>query len=108
MSDPTNLAKDAAGARSREGAADAPDSDTVRRTRRVPPKLDFDTPDEESMQFIEDQWRKFCRSVGLEGDIPDIRAIAAARKTRLPRGGRQSHWLVRPFFAVHRWFKTYP
>lgn len=94
MTDPTNLAKS-----------------TVARpstTKRELQDLDFDTPNEESMEFLEDEWRQFCHSIGLKGEIPDIRAILAAEdKTPKPHG-RQSHWLVRPFVAVYDWLRAHP
>jgi hypothetical protein len=92
MSDPTNLTRDAA-------AAEPPE----RRASRPSPNCDFDTPDEESMQLLEESWRRFCRSLGLTGDVPDIRASLAARKAN-PPPQRRAHWLVRPFVAIYDWF----
>lgn len=70
--------------------------------------LNFETPDEASMQFLEEQWLRFCRNIGLKGDVPDIRAIVAekaARAEKLPE--RRRHWLVRPFVAACHWFNEY-
>lgn len=95
MSDPTNLAHDGAGHHTAEG-----------RGSRPLPNMDFDTPDEESMQLLEESWLRFCRSIGLKGDIPDIRADLAARKANPPAPPRR-HWLVRPFVAIYDWFTDY-
>jgi len=89
MSDPTNLTRDAE-------AGEPPE----RRDSRPLPNFDFDTPDEDSMQLLEESWGRFCRSIGLDKDIPDIRAILAARKTS-PPPQRRPHWLVRPFVAIY-------
>ena len=78
------------------GAADA---------GRELPNFDFETPDEASMQFLEGQWLRFCRRIGLRGDVPDIRAILAAKAARAPT--KQGHPLVRPFVALRDWFDEY-
>jgi hypothetical protein len=80
----------------------------ARALPRELPNFDFKTPDEASMRFLEDQWLRFCRDIGLEGDVPDIRAILAAKYARAaaPRQHRR-HWLVRPFVAVYHFFNEY-
>jgi hypothetical protein len=90
----TNAAEDAAN----EGpdAADA---------QRELPNFDFETPDEASMQFLEEQWLRFCRRIGYQGEVPDIRAILAAKAASAPERG--VHPLVRPFVAVRDWFEDY-
>ena len=70
-------------------------------------ELDFDTPNEDSMQFLEEQWSRFCKRIGLQ-EVPDIRAILAAYDAAPPRPKRRSHWLVRPFVAAYRWLNTHP
>jgi|SRR5690242_12922217 len=99
MREPTNLAKNGAVGPSAGSGG----------TRRRLPNFDFDTPDEESMQFLEEQWLRFCRSVGLAGEVPDIRAIVAARKIQPPPPPprRTSHWLVRSFVAVRDWLNAH-
>lgn len=69
------------------------------------PNFDFETPDEDSMQFLEAQWLKFCRRIGYQGEIPDIRAILAAKAARAAE--RRPHPLVRPFVALRDWFEDY-
>lgn len=64
--------------------------------------IDFDNPNEESMQLLEESWRRFCGSIGLK-EIPDIRAALAAYDAAHPPKPRR-HWLVRPFVAVYDWF----
>ena len=95
MSDPTNLARDVA-------AGKLPQ----RRASRPLPNMDFDTPDEESMQLLEESWLRFCRSIGLQGEVPDIRAALAARKAN-PPAPRRPHWLVRPFVAMYDYFTNF-
>ena len=95
MSDPTNPTRDVATGETPERRASRPVSD-----------LDFDTPDEDAMQLLEESWRRFCGSIGLTGDIPDIRAILSARKAD-PPPQRRRHWLVRPFVAMYDWFTDY-
>jgi hypothetical protein len=68
--------------------------------------FDFDTPDEASMQLLEDSWLHFCHTIGLQ-DIPDLRAILAAHDANPPQRPRR-HWLVRPFVAAYEWLTTYP
>jgi hypothetical protein len=111
MSDPTNLARDPTPARSEESAPSGeavPEGAAAPSKRRELPKFDFDTPDEASMQFLEEQWRRFCGTIGLEGEIPDIRAIVAARRTNPPPTRRRSHKLVRPLAALSDWLKGHP
>ena len=96
MREPTNLASDQA----------VPGTNAGPPARRALPNFDFETPDEESMQFLEAQWRRFCNKVGLQ-EVPDIRAILAA-KYAAPPPRRRSHWLVRPFLAVYHWFNAHP
>jgi hypothetical protein len=67
--------------------------------------IDFDTPNEESMQLLEQSWKRFCGSIGLE-EVPDIRAILAAHDAATPSVPRR-HWLVRPFAAVYAYFRNY-
>ena len=70
--------------------------------------LNFETPDEDSMQFLEEQWLRFCRRAGLEGEVPDIRAILAEKAARAQVvSKRRRHWLVRPFVAVYDWFNEF-
>ena len=110
MSDPTNLARDGAAAGSQDPAQSGeaePQGGAAPRARRPLPNFDFDTPDEASMQFLEEQWRRFCGSIGLEGEIPDIRAIVAAQRTNPPPTRRRSHKLVRPFSALSDWLKAH-
>jgi len=95
MTDPTNLAKDHSGAKPAAPKRDFQD-------------LNFDTPDEESIQFLEEQWERLCRSIGLEGEIPDIREAFASENTEPPPRGRRSHWLVRPFVAAYDWLNAHP
>jgi len=90
----TNLAKNGAAGGS---AADA-ESPPL-------PTFDFDTPDEASMQLLEEGWRRFCGTVGLR-EIPDLRTLLAAHDAKPPRPQRKSHWLVRPFVAVYSWLNT--
>ena len=67
--------------------------------------IDFDNPNEESMQLLEDSWRRFCEGIALK-DVPDIRAILAAHDAAVaPPAPR--HWLVRPFVAFYKWFGDY-
>ena len=110
MSDSTNLARDRAGAGSTEPEEDcAVGSGAPRRGRRMHAKLDFENPDEATMQFLEEQWVRFCRSAGLEGEVPDIRAILAEKAARAQAvRKRRRHWLVRPFAAVADWLKGHP
>jgi len=70
--------------------------------------LNFKTPDEASMQFLEEQWLVFCREYGLKGDVPDLRAIVAARAARAQMHP-ESRWrrLVRPFVAAYHWFTDF-
>lgn len=99
MSEPTNLA--------RKGEA-VPGADAAPSEERVRPKLTFDPPDEATLQFLEEGWRRFCvEHIGLEGEVPDIRAIVAAQRTN-PPPGRRSHNLVRPFSALADWIKGHP
>ena len=90
----TNLAKDKA----RGGPA---------ARGELPPlaDFDFDTPDEASMQLLEQAWRRFCGTVGLQ-ETPDLRAILAAHDASPPRR-RQRHWLVRPFVAAYDWLNAW-
>ena len=67
--------------------------------------IDFDNPNEESMQFLEESWRRFCAGIALK-EVPDIRAILAAHDANPPQSKRR-HWLVRPFVAFHAWFGDY-
>jgi hypothetical protein len=106
MSDPTNLARDAARAAGTEGEG-AHQSSEARNARTIA-DLDFETPDEASMQFLEEQWRRFCKSIGLEGEVPDIRGVFAAEGTSPTLTGQQSRKLVRPFAALSRWLNGYP
>lgn len=80
----------------------------ARRAPRDMKDYNFETPDEESMQFLEEQWQRFCRSIGLEGDIPDVRAALAAERTALPVRPVPVPLLVRPFAAVRRWLRGFP
>lgn len=67
--------------------------------------IDFDNPNEESMQLLEDSWRQFCAAIALK-DVPDIRAIVAAHDANPPQPARR-HWLVRPFVALYKYFGEY-
>lgn len=67
--------------------------------------IDFDTPNEESMQLLEESWSRFCAGIGLK-EIPDIRAVLAAHDAASPAAPRR-HWLVRPFVAVYAYFRNY-
>lgn len=69
------------------------------------PNFDFDNPDEATMAWLDAQWRRFCVAIGLR-EIPDIRALAAARRPEPPRPARR-HWLVRPFRATYEWLHVY-
>ena len=95
MSDPTNLARNGRGSKPTAPARDFQD-------------IDFEAPDEESMQLIEEHWRRFCRTIGLEGDIPDIRETFATKYTEPAPRWRRAHWLVRPFVAVYDWLNSHP
>jgi len=67
--------------------------------------IDFDNPNEESMQLLEESWRRFCESIALK-EVPDIRATLAAHDAAtVPPAPR--HWLVRPFVAFYKWFGDY-
>ena len=57
------------------------------------------------MQFLGEQWLRFCRRIGYQGEVPDIRAILAAKRARAPE--RRVHPLVRPFVALRDWFEDY-
>lgn len=67
--------------------------------------IDFENPNEESMQLLEESWRRFCEGIALK-EVPDIRAILAARAAATPARARR-HWLVRPFVALYEWFGDY-
>jgi hypothetical protein len=67
--------------------------------------IDFDNPNEESMQLLEESWRRFCEGIALK-EVPDIRAILAAHDAATPAPARR-HWLVRPFVAFYKWFGDY-
>jgi hypothetical protein len=67
--------------------------------------IDFDTPNEESMQLLEESWGRFCASIGLK-EVPDIRAALAAHDAATPSAPRR-HWLVRPFVAVYAYLRGY-
>jgi hypothetical protein len=67
--------------------------------------IDFDNPNEESMQLLEESWRRFCEGIALK-EVPDIRAILAAHDAATPPPAPQ-HWLVRPFVAFYKWFGDY-
>jgi hypothetical protein len=105
MRDKTNLAHDVAPTRSAEGS---PEPSASGEARRKLPNFDFVTPDEESLRFAEEQWLRFCRSIGLEGDVPDIRPVFLARDAQPPRRRRASHWLVRPFVALFDFLNDHP
>ena len=45
--------------------------------------IDFDNPNEESMQLLEESWRRFCEAIGLE-EVPDIRTILSAHDAAKP------------------------
>ena len=89
----TNLAQK----KTSDGAAANRGSETMEN-------IDFDTPNEESMQLLEESWRRFCGGIGLQ-ETPDIRAILAAHDAApsVPR----RHWLVRPFAAIYAYFCDY-
>jgi hypothetical protein len=48
--------------------------------------------DEESIRMLEDQWAKFCHSIGLE-QVPDIRETVARRASEPPRKRGWRDWL---------------
>ena len=69
--------------------------------------IDFDNPNEESMQLLEESWRRFCAGIALK-EVPDIRAILAAHDAATPAlAPARRHWLVRPFVAFYQWFGDY-
>ena len=79
-------------------------SPTGRRPQTME-NIDFDNPNEESMQVLEESWRRFCEGIALK-EVPDIRAILAARDATTPAPAPR-HWLVRPFVAFYKWFGEY-
>ena len=101
MSEPTNLAHDASGA-GRSKGGEAADSGYALE------EYNFEAPDEKTIQYLEKQWLRFCRSIGLEGEVPDIRAVIAAQATRPAPTPPPSHPLARPFLAASRWLKAHP
>ena len=90
----TNLADD----RRTGGSPNGRESQTMEN-------IDFDNPNEESMQLLEESWRRFCERIALK-EVPDIRAILAAHDAATPTPARR-HWLVRPFVALYEWFGDY-
>jgi hypothetical protein len=58
------------------------------------------------MQFIERQWLRFRRSAGIEGEIPDIRAVIAAESTKPVSHRRRLSRRVRQF--VNSSFDAHP
>lgn len=90
----TNLADDKRTGGSRSG-----------RESQTMENIDFDNPNEESMQLLEESWRRFCEGIALK-EVPDIRAILAARDAATPPPTPR-HWLVRPFVAFYKWFGDY-
>lgn len=111
MTDPTNLARDVFAAQAKatpKEEAGEPGSGPGRSAPRLLSEFDFENPDEKTLQFIEEQWVRFCRSVGLECEVPDIRATFTAPDAEWPTRRRKLHWLVRPFAAVRDWFITHP
>ena len=67
--------------------------------------IDFDNPNEESMQLLGESWRRFCDGIALK-EVPDIRALLAAHDAATPPPVPR-HWLVRPFVAFYEWFGDY-
>ncbi|HEY2854874.1 MAG TPA: hypothetical protein VGJ18_18590 [Gemmatimonadaceae bacterium] len=77
----------------------------VGRGSQTMENIDFDNPNEESMQLLEESWRRFCEGIALK-EVPGIRAILAAHDAAAgPPAPR--HWLVRPFVAFYKWFGDY-